>query len=208
MGWNVLFGASGAGKSSLLRAAAGLLHPNDGRIVLGERVWFDREKNAFVRAEHRSVGYLAQTTTLFPHLSVAENIRFGQRYSENPAGVTHLMRIFRCEHLGNRRPRELSGGEQQRVALARALATGPCLLLLDEPFRGLDFELRDAVLSDLQAYLAEWPMPVLAVSHDPVEISALRARVFRMRAGEIVGAGPAHVVLQPELRRIRDQLSQ
>ncbi len=201
-GWTVLFGASGAGKSSLLRAVAGLLRPQQGRMLLGSEVWLDNSHQRFVPAEKRNVGYLAQAPALFPHLTVAQNIAFGQRYAASPADASRLTTLFHCDHLLTRRPAQLSGGEQQRVALARALASNPSVLLLDEPFRGLDAELRDAILDDLQSYLAERPIPVLAVSHDPVEILSLRARVLRMENGAIVQSGPAEQLLAAERQRI------
>jgi molybdate transport system ATP-binding protein len=197
-GWNVLFGPSGAGKSSILRAVAGLLRPRRGRISFGEKLWLDTSAGKFLSPAERNIGYVAQNPALFPHLTVAENVAFSRRYSAHPGDAAALMEMFHCSHLAARRPHDLSGGEQQRVALARAFARRPQLLLLDEPFRGLDVELRDAILTDLTVYLARHPVPVLSVSHDLTEIFPVNAEVFRIVEGEIVDRGEARAVLQPE----------
>jgi molybdate transport system ATP-binding protein len=207
VGWNVLFGPSGAGKSSLLRAVAGLLRPQQGAIGIGGATWLDTARGFFIPPEQRNVGYLAQNPSLFPHLSVAQNVAFSHRDPTDRTEITPLLELFRCEHLAQRQPASLSGGEQQRVALARALARRPQVLLLDEPFRGLDLELRDNILSDLQAYLAARPMPVLAVSHDPLEILALHAKVFRMFNGAITESGPANQILATERERMLERLA-
>ncbi len=205
--WNFLFGPSGAGKSSLLRAVAGLLRPQHGAIRTANTLWFDSASRVFLPPEKRNIGYLAQQPSLFPHLSVEENVAFGQRYAARPLDIAPLLTMFRCEHMAGRKPSELSGGEQQRVALARALARGPAILLLDEPFRGLDTELREAILHDLQAYLEERPIPVLAVSHDPLEILGLDGQAFRINDGSVVASGPAREVLSAELHYIIEKLN-
>jgi molybdate transport system ATP-binding protein len=205
-GWNVLFGPSGAGKTSLLRAGAGLLRPERGRVQLGEATWFDSRSGVFVKPEMRPIGYLAQAPSLFPHLTVEQNVRFSHQYNAATVDVGKLMQRMRCEQLASRSVATLSGGEQQRVALARALARSPQVLLLDEPFRGLDLELRDSILADLQAWLAGRTIPVLAVSHDPLEVLALGAHVFRIADGAIVESGPAETVLAAERLRMIEQL--
>ncbi len=203
-GWNVLFGPSAAGKTTFLRAVAGLLHPTSGLVRIDKEVWFDSDRNIFLPPERRSIGFLAQRPVLFPHMSVAENVAFGLQSSarESAGRVAEMLEIFHCSELSNRSPAKLSGGEQQRVALARAAVRKPRILLLDEPFRGLDFELRDAILIDLQAWLAVSGVPVLAVSHDVVEICEVDARVVRIAAGEFVESGPASVILAKERQQI------
>jgi molybdate transport system ATP-binding protein len=203
-GWNVLFGPSGAGKSTFLRAVAGLLRPASGVIRIADQVWFDSDRNIFLPPERRSIGFLAQRPVLFPHMSVAENVAFGLRATahESAGRVAEMLEIFHCSELSDRSPAKLSGGEQQRVALARAAVRRPQILLLDEPFRGLDFELRDAILTDLQAWLSTSQIPVLAVSHDVVEICEVGARVVRIAAGKFVESGPALAILAKERQQI------
>jgi molybdate transport system ATP-binding protein len=207
-GWNILFGPSGAGKSTFLRAVAGLLRPQRGSVRVNQEVWFDGDRQIFLPPEKRSIGFVAQQAVLFPHLSIAQNVAFGLRLAaqESAARVDAMLELFHCSHLRARRLAELSGGERQRVALARAAARQPKILLLDEPFRALDFELRDAILADLQAWLDVAEIPVLAVSHDVAEICQLRAHVTRVEAGKAVESGPAGTLLAEERRQILRRL--
>lgn len=207
-GWNILFGPSGAGKSTFLRVVAGLLHPDEGLIRIDGEVWFDAAKNVFLPPERRSIGFVAQRPVLFPHLTVAQNVVFGHRLSSKELAeiAAEMLALFHCAHLAGRRVTELSGGEQQRVALARAAARKPKILLLDEPFRGLDFELRDSILADLQAWLELSHVPVLAVSHDVAEICQLQAHVTRIEGGKLVASGSADEILAVERRQILRRL--
>ena len=200
--WIVLYGPSGAGKSSILRAIAGLLQPRNARISFAEKTWSDTSAGAFLPAQQRNTGYVSQSSALFPHLSVAENIGFSRPYVPGDINIGVLMEMFHCSHLAHRRPADLSGGEQQRVALARALARQPQLLLLDEPFRGLDPELHAAILADLTAYLAQHAIPVLSATHDVLEILTVNAHVLRISEGKITGEGPAREMLAAEREAI------
>lgn len=209
-GWTVLFGPSGAGKTTVLRSVAGLLAPERGSITVGNEMWLDTARDINMPAHRRRCGWVAQHAGLFAHLDVAANVAFGLRglqESERCERMNKVMRVFHCEQFAARRPAELSGGERQRIALARALAPAPRVLLLDEPFRGLDLELRAAVLDDLLAWHADHPMIVLAVFHDPLEALAVRARVLRLHAGHIVADGPAQEVLAPERAYLAWRLS-
>jgi molybdate transport system ATP-binding protein len=165
-------------------------------------VWFDSGRQFFLPPEKRSIGFVAQQPVLFPHLTIAQNVAFGLSAQDSAARTEAMLEIFHCSHLKVRRTSELSGGERQRVALARAAARQPKLLLLDEPFRGLDFELRDAILADLQTWLDVSHVPVLAVSHDVAEICQVRAQVTRVEAGKAVDSGPAEILLAEERRQI------
>jgi molybdate transport system ATP-binding protein len=207
-GWNVLFGPSGAGKSTFLRAVAGLLRPQRGIIRIGDEVWLDIANDIFLPPERRSIGFVAQRPVLFPHLSVAQNVVFGVALSpRNTAELAaEMLEIFHSSHLVDRRVTGLSGGEQQRVALARAVARQPKILLLDEPFRGLDFDLRDAILADLQTWLDRSHIPVLAASHDVAEICQVQAYVTRVGAGKMAGSGPAATLLAAERQQILQRL--
>ncbi|HAP61049.1 MAG TPA: molybdenum ABC transporter ATP-binding protein, partial [Cytophagales bacterium] len=126
-------GPSGAGKTTLLRTLAGLLKPEQGRIQVGETVWYDQRKGIWLPPQKRKIGYLFQDLALFPHLSVIENVRFAMEKSQPKAFAEELLEAVGLTAMAQRKPQTLSGGQQQRVALARALARKPDLLLLDEP---------------------------------------------------------------------------
>lgn len=217
--WTVLFGPSGSGKTSVLRAVAGLMHPDEGKIVYAqpevplERTLMSTAEGAFEPAHLRPVRGAAQTAWLFPGMSVLENVRYGMGWRSHPADEVELLeevlRLFRLATLASRMPRELSGGERQRVSVARAVAAavtydgpGRALLLLDEPFSGLDGMLRDALAAELQAWLRRWKVPVLSVSHDVAECFLLGAEVIRMAEGQVIEQGPVEVVLAMERERI------
>ncbi len=188
-----LAGPSGAGKTSILRAVAGLLRPERGRVVLGSEVWLDTERGIDVPPEERSVGYVFQDYALFPHLTVAQNVAFAGRQ-----GASALLERFRISHLASARPYELSGGERQRVALARALARRPRILLLDEPTAALDAHTRVAVRLELRDLLHEIGIPALLVTHDFEDAAALAARVGVLVHGRLVQLGtPTELVQAP-----------
>ena len=202
----VLFGPSGAGKTTTLRAIAGLVRPEEGRVELGGRVVFDSAAGISVPVHGRQVGYLTQQYHLFPHLNVRENIAYGLSQRGQPearAEVDRLVRMLRLDGLEDRRTWELSGGQQQRVALARALATSPEILLLDEPFASLDAELRRVLRRELRTMLVESPIPVMLVTHDREEALALGDSVQVIDDGRIVDQGePLRVLGQPGRGRI------
>ena len=205
----VLVGASGAGKSSLLRAVAGLMRPDRGRIVVsGTAVWDSRTK-VWTPPGRRGCGMVMQRAALLPAMTAAQNIAFGLHAlnpAEQKARVDEMVSLFRLQSFVHRHPAALSGGEQQRVALARALAPRPRALLLDEPFAGLNPDLKEAILTDLEAWLAHHATPVLHVTHDIAEAWRLAARdnaeVLRMEAGRIVAQGNAAMVLGADRERL------
>ena len=188
----VLFGPSGAGKSMTLRAMAGLLRPDAGRIVIDSRVLFDSDVAIWVPPRLRNMAYLFQDYALFPHLSVAQNIAFGLdggwrnpgRNSPLPESAQRWVEAFELQAILGNTPAEISGGQRQRVALARALASQPGMLLLDEPFAALDATLRKKMRAELNALLAELDVPVLLITHDPADVDALADEVFLMRDGK------------------------
>jgi molybdate transport system ATP-binding protein len=186
-----LVGPSGAGKTSLLRAVAGLERPREGRIALGGEVWFDAGEGIRLPAERRRVGYLPQDYGLFPHLNVAANVRFAGR-RDRP----ELLERLGVGHLAGARPGQLSGGERQRVALARALARNPRVLLLDEPFAALDAITREHVRDELADVLAELELPTLLVTHVFADATALAKRIGVVDSGRLVQLATA-----PELLR-------
>ena len=202
----VLFGPSGAGKTTTLRAIAGLVRPEHGRVEIGGRTVYDSADGVWVPAHRRRVGYLTQRYHLFPHLTVARNIGYGApKKSAIPRGerVRRLIGLFRLDGLEQRRVWQLSGGEQQRVAFARALASEPELLLLDEPFASLDAELRRTLRDELRSMLAASPVPVLLVTHDKEEALALGHSALVFDKGRVIERGePFQVLGQPGRGRV------
>lgn len=190
-----LFGPSGAGKTLTLRAIAGLLRPDRGRIVLGERTLFDEAAGIDVRPQQRRVAYLFQDYALFPHLTVAQNVAFGlaRGWRNPPRGKSHddaerWIDAFGLQEVRGHYPAQISGGQKQRVALARALATRPDIVLLDEPFSALDPALRARMRAELRALQASLEVPMLVISHDPDDVAALADHVMEIRDGRIHGA--------------------
>jgi ABC-type sulfate/molybdate transport systems ATPase subunit len=188
-----LVGPSGAGKTSLLRTVAGLERPHAGRITLGKEPWFDAQRGINLSAERRRVGYLPQDYGLFPHLTVAANVRFaGKR--DRP----DLLERLGIGHLARARPRQLSGGERQRVALARALAREPRVLLLDEPFGALDAITRQQVRDELADILTTLQLPTLLVTHAFDDATALAPRIAVIDNGHLVQlATPTQLLRSP-----------
>jgi molybdate transport system ATP-binding protein len=197
-GFTVLFGPSGAGKSTLLDCIAGLLNPDKGRITLGDQVFFDQATAVNLSAQKRRVGYVFQSLTLFPHLSVQENVAYGIsgiRAAERVARIARISQSFHIGGLQSRRPADLSGGEKQRVALARSVITEPQVLLLDEPLTGLDAGLRQSILQDLRAWNDEKRIPILYVTHHRDEVNAIGERVLAMSDGHVEATGHPQEVL-------------
>ena len=197
----VLFGPSGAGKTTALRAMAGLLRPLAGKVEIDGQAVYDSEANLWLPAHRRRVGYLTQQYHLFPHLNVAQNVAYGLRDGKSEATlrrIVDMLENFELTGLEERYPWELSGGQQQRVALARALATQPKLLLLDEPFAALDAGLRRAVRQELRAMLVRNPVPVIMVTHDREEALSLGDEAKVIDGGhEIARGAPVDVLGQP-----------
>jgi ABC-type sulfate/molybdate transport systems ATPase subunit len=182
-----LVGPSGAGKTTILRAVAGLRRPDRGRIALGERPWFDADQGVDLPPEARSVGLVFQEYALFPHMTVAKNVAFGG----GPARVGDLLERFGIAALAGERPAALSGGERQRVALARALARDPAVLLLDEPLSALDAHTKASVRAELQDLLSELALPALVVTHDFRDAAALADRIGVVVEGRLRQIGTA-----------------
>ena len=198
-GFTILFGPSGAGKSTLLDCIAGLATPDEGRISLGDDVFFDSgAKRISLPPQNRRVAYVFQSLALFPHLSVEKNIAYG--LADIPADDRHalieqILSAFHIEPLRQRKPSHLSGGEQQRVALARSLVTQPHLLLLDEPLTGLDAGLRRKILDDLRDWNAANNIPILYVTHNRDEVDAIGERVVTLAQGRVQDSGRPGAVL-------------
>ena len=194
-----ILGASGAGKTMLLRCIAGIENPDRGRIVLGQRVLFDSEQGIALPARNRHVGMLFQNYALFPHRTVLENLVFGLKHDQRSGNAGKVASLVSRMHLGGlekRYPRELSGGEQQRVALARALAIEPEALLLDEPLAALDTHLRSQVETQLHGTFAAYRRPTLLVTHNIEEAYRLGEELLVLARGKVVALGHKEEIFQ------------
>jgi molybdate transport system ATP-binding protein len=187
----VVFGPSGAGKTSLLDVVAGLRRPESGFIQLKERVLNDPAKSIFVPPNHRNIGYVPQDLALFPHLSVRQNLLYGHKSSGGKSlfSFDHVADVLEIQSLIGRGVADLSGGEKQRVALARALLTSPRLLLLDEPLASLDLKLRMRIIPFLVRIRDEFGIPMLYVTHDRFETLALADEMLVLVEGKVAQAG-------------------
>ena len=188
-----LVGPSGAGKTTVLRAIAGLATPERGRIELDGTVLVDTEARIDLPPEQRRVGFVFQDYALFPHMTVEQNVRYAGR-----DGVANLLERLEIAHLAKARPESLSGGERQRVGLARALARDPAALLLDEPLSALDAHTRTTVRAELGELLESFGLPTLLVTHDYEDAAALAARIGVLVDGSLLQVGtPAELIAAP-----------
>jgi molybdate transport system ATP-binding protein len=181
----ILWGDSGAGKTTILECIAGLTHPDRGEISLEGRAVFSSYRGIRLPPQERRVGFVFQSYALFPHLTVEENVAFALPRAERKYAAEYLER-FRILHLRKQKPPLLSGGERQRLALARALATRPRILLLDEPFNALDRRAREETYREFLALRDELEMSVILVTHDHEEARLLGHRLYELRDGEVV----------------------
>jgi molybdate transport system ATP-binding protein len=182
-----LFGPSGAGKSTILRLIAGLLKPDEGRIVLAGQTVFDSAAGINLPARCRRVGLVFQDGLLFPHLTVRQNLLYGPwaRHAKRPASFDTTIEILAIGHLLDRAPRHLSGGERQRVAIGRALLSDPAVLLMDEPVAAIDQERRAEILPYLKTLTQQFTVPMLYVSHAMEEVEQLAQQIVRIRNGRV-----------------------
>ncbi len=204
----VLFGHSGSGKSLTLRAIAGLLRPDLGRIAIDGQTVFDSARRIDVPPQGRGVGMVVQSYALFPHMTVAQNIGFGlhgRPVAERRARVEELLRFLGIKALAERRPDQISGGQAQRVALARALAPRPPLLLLDEPFSALDNAIRVTLRRELTRLTRELNLTVLFVTHDLREAYNLAGTIAVFDGGRVLQHGPRdEVFARPVSARVAE----
>ena len=188
----VLFGPSGAGKTTVLRAVAGLFRPDRGRIAFGNAVWLDSNANRSLRPQDRRVGYITQDTLLFPHLTVQANIEYGLGAvapADRRRRTRSLVDLAQLGGLEARHPKQLSGGQAQRVALARALAPRPPLVLLDEPFAALDAATRRSLRGDVRRLLRDVGTAAVLVTHDRLEAMAMGDDLAVMVDGRVRQVG-------------------
>ncbi len=204
----VLFGPSGGGKSLTLKAIAGIVRPEAGRIEVGGRLLYDSDLGVNVPPHQRRVGYVPQGYALFPHLSVAENIAYGLRGLERGPRqdtVREMLALAGLAGLEERRTRQLSGGQQQRVALARALAVRPDILLLDEPFSALDAPMRRELRDEVTALQGQMGITMLIVTHDLADAFALGRRIVVIDSGRVLQEGSREdVFYRPATRRVAE----
>jgi molybdate transport system ATP-binding protein len=192
-----LFGASGAGKTSLINMIAGLLRPDRGIIAVDGETLDDTMARAHVPVHRRRIGYVFQDARLFPHLNVRQNLDYGRRMNrlaENPAHRARVTDLLDIGDLLDRRPGRLSGGERQRVALGRALLSQPRLLLLDEPLGSLDEGRKDEILPYLVRLRDEAGIPMVYVSHDAAELRQLATQIVMLRQGRVTALGGVKVL--------------
>jgi molybdate transport system ATP-binding protein len=180
-----LFGPSGSGKTTLLESIAGLRTPDSGEIRVADRLLFQSAQRINVPPRNRHIGYVPQDALLFPNMSVRGNMRYGRGASDDQQTFDSLVGILELQPLLERGVDRLSGGEKQRVAIARALMTRPSILLLDEPLAAVDRERRDRILPYVLRIRKELHVPLIYVTHDEDEVTAIADRVLRLHAGRV-----------------------
>jgi molybdate transport system ATP-binding protein len=215
--WTVLFGPSGSGKTTVLRAIGGFVRPDAGRIVAGsnQMTLLDTAARIFVPPHERPVRTAGQAARLFPHMTIGQNVGYGLRADSKPEDgrrlIDEVLELFSLSAFAERMPDDLSGGEGQKALVARAalsaVSAGNNLLLLDEPFNGLDLQVRDELVGALHQWLSRWKTPVLSVTHDVGEAFLLGAEVIRIADGRVMQQGPVTMVLAEERTRLMEQLA-
>lgn len=209
-GFTILFGASGAGKTTVLDCIAGLTKPDSGRIAIGNQVVFDSAAQIDVRVSKRRVGYVFQSLALFPHMTVEQNVSYGLTHvphAERWERVRAILENLRIGRLASRSAGGISGGESQRTALARTLVTDPEVLLLDEPLAALDAPTKAPIIDDLREWNRAHRIPILYVTHSREEVFALGERVIVVDAGHIVATGTPHEVMTAPMQETVAQLA-
>ncbi|ENK1243473.1 ATP-binding cassette domain-containing protein [Clostridium botulinum] len=181
----VLQGTSGSGKTTTLDCIAGIKKPDKGTININDRVVFSSSENIDLPIKDRHIGYLFQNYALFPHMTVEENILFGVKNQKDYYinYINYITEIFKIEHLKDRRPNQISGGEKQRVALARALAVKPNVLMLDEPFSALDKDTKEVVYKEFIEYKKNFKISIILVTHNSYEAELLADRTMIIHEG-------------------------
>lgn len=202
----VLFGCSGSGKTTALRCIAGLETPDTGTIKINDTLYFDSKKKVNLPPQKRKIGYMFQENALFPHMNVKQNIEFGLKgmsSMEKADRINEVLELVGIEELKFAYPDELSGGQKQKVAIARALAPNPEILLLDEPFSSLDTVVRFKLKKELQAIQKKLGIPVIFITHDPVEAFTMADKMIIFDNGEIQQAGsPDEIFYHPKTQYV------
>ena len=197
-GLTVFFGPSGSGKTSVVNMLAGLMAPDKGLIKVHDRVLYSSEARISLPPHARRIGYIFQESRLFPHLTVAGNLRYGYR-AGHQITLDEVIELLGIGHLLRRRPHHLSGGEKQRVAIGRALLTNPDLLLMDEPLSALDELRKEEIIPFIKRVRDEFYTPIVYVTHSTTEVERLANNVVMMKTGAVAAFGSMEEVL-PLLR--------
>lgn len=205
-----LLGASGCGKTTTLKAVAGLIEPSSGLIRISNKTLND--KKYFIAPENRNIGMMFQDYALFPHLTVSQNIGYGLLSKDKKANserVSEMLNLVKLEGFGERFPHQLSGGQQQRVAIARALAYKPSILLLDEPFSNIDHQVRFQLIEDIRRIIKDQQVSAIFVTHSKDEAFAFSDKLAIMNEGKIIQQGTAKELFhQPKAKMVAEFLGQ
>jgi molybdate transport system ATP-binding protein len=190
-----LYGPSGAGKTSIIRMIAGLMKPDKGSILVDGDTWFDSQQKMHLRTQERPIGLVFQEYSLFPNMTVYENLRFALPKGDTEEMIEELLETIGLKNLRDTKPNLLSGGQKQRVAVARALVRKPSILLLDEPLSSLDTAMRNKLQDDILAFHKRFRLTTILVSHDYHEVKKMSDRVLLVENGRIVAEGKVDDIL-------------
>jgi molybdate transport system ATP-binding protein len=197
-GLTALFGRSGAGKTSLINAVAGLFRPEEAQIVVGDEVLTDSQRGVFVTTRRRRIGYVFQEGRLFPHLTVRQNLLYGRWFAPKGGSAgdfDHVVDLLGIHGLLGRRPANLSGGEKQRVAIGRALLSRPRLLVMDEPLAALDEARKAEILPYIERLRDDSAVPIIYVSHAIAEVTRLATTMVVLSQGRVAAVGPTAAIM-------------
>ncbi len=184
-----IYGNSGAGKTSILRMLAGLLQPDKGLITVNNKTWFDSNNKINVKPQQRKMGFVFQHYSLFPNMTIKENLLFALNKGQDKQIINELISIIELGDLQHRKPGKLSGGQMQRVALARALVRKPEILVLDEPLSALDTNMRTRLQDYILKLHQQFNLTTILVSHDPGEVIKMSDKIFVLENGRIIKEG-------------------
>ncbi|MCF6296695.1 MAG: ATP-binding cassette domain-containing protein [Flavobacteriaceae bacterium] len=191
------YGKSGAGKTTILKIISGLIQPDKGSVTVGNEIWLDTNKKIDLSPQKRSIGFVFQEYTLFPNMSVKENLLFALTKGQDKKIIAELIDIVDLGDLQNRSPNTLSGGQKQRIALARALVQKPNILLLDEPLSAIDHEMRVKLQQYILRVHSEFKLTTILISHDISEIIKMSDYLYELDHGKIVNQGtPSDIFIQ------------
>jgi len=191
-----LFGKSGAGKTSILKMIAGLMEPDKGFINVNGEIWVDTKKNFFLQPQERKIGFVFQNYSLFPNMTVRENLEFAMPDEKDFELLNHLMEIMEMQDFAGVKPSRLSGGQKQRIAIARALIRKPKILLLDEPLSALDMELGEIIKKMIISLHKEFGLTTIFISHNITDVLKLSERIYVIDKGRIIIDGDTKKIVR------------